>query len=39
VRGNVVSARLDKGKEHATVLLGEPIELHEGEQLEIVIFA
>src|ERR1700744_1940325 len=39
VRGKAISARLNKGKEHATVVLGEPIELHEGEQLEIVIFA
>jgi hypothetical protein len=39
VRGNVVSARLDKGKDNTTVLLGDAIKLHDGEQLEIVIFA
>jgi hypothetical protein len=38
-RGKVVSARLEKSKDYTTVSLGELVELHEGEQLEIVIFA
>jgi hypothetical protein len=39
VREKVVSARLEKGTDDTTVLLGEPIELHEGDELEIVVFA
>jgi non-lysosomal glucosylceramidase len=39
VRGSAVSVRLEKSKEHTTVSLAEPIELHEGEQLEVVILA
>ena len=34
-----ISTRLDKSKEQTTVYLAEPIQLREGEQLEISIFA
>jgi non-lysosomal glucosylceramidase len=37
VGGRKIAARLEKNKEQATVYLAEPIQLREGEQLEIAV--